>query len=179
VNGVETLFFGTGDRANPLGTESNRFYAVRNNWLNKEMTDADLVDISNPTVDFTTALKVKKGWYLNLPHLNEKVISKAIVYSSVVYYTTYTPDAKSSATSGDDLCANVGSRGVERLYAVCVVDGSAVTDWGGAKVARSIVLTGVSMAGTTFHDGGIDVWPQRFDAAKSDLIKQFYWSRKW
>jgi len=41
----EYIFFGTGDRANPLSkTETNYFYCIKNDWINTELTTDKTVD---------------------------------------------------------------------------------------------------------------------------------------
>lgn len=178
VSGVETLYFGTGNRANPLGSESNRFYGVRNTLWDSDLTDSDLVNVTDESASYADVLKTKKGWYFNLPNTNEKVVSRALVNSGVVYFTTYTPTSESSSDSDADPCAGAGARGVGRLYAVSAFDGKAVTTWGGSTKTRSTELPGnLPIAKPIFNGTKIQVGPMSWDAAKDDRVDYFYWKQ--
>jgi len=70
-----------------------------------------------------TALDTKKGWYIDLEHSGEKVVSSPLIFDKVVYFTTFTPSA--STESSGDLCFTQGS-GTARLYALAYKTGNAV-----------------------------------------------------
>jgi len=179
VAGVEILYFGTGNRAFPLGTESNRFYGVRNTLWDSGLTDSDLVNVTDETVSYTNVLTSKKGWYFNLPYTNEKVVSRALVNSGVVYFTTYTPTSETSFDSDIDPCAGAGARGIGRLYAVSAIDGKAVTTWGKTSKFRSIELPGnLPIAKPVFNGTKVQVGPMNWDAAKDDRVDYFYWKQR-
>jgi len=179
VNGVETLYFGTGNRANPLCAESNRFYAVRNNWYDTGLSDSDLVDVMDESVSYANSLKTKKGWYFGFTHTNEKVVSRALVYSDVVYFTTYTPSESNTQGIGSDPCLNVGARGVGRLYAVSAIDGTSVTDWGTGTKCRFVDLPGnLPIAKPVLDGDNIRVGPMKWGAIKDDKDSYFYWKQR-
>jgi type IV pilus assembly protein PilY1 len=145
--GQEMLFFGTGDRANPNGTDVvDRFYAVKNSWATDftTMTESDLVDVTADTIQMgsdsqksdaqqTLESNSNKGWYIRLGldtgMTGEKVVSAPIVFNGVVYFTTYVPKAAESESDSDP-CHATGASGVSYLYAVDYQTGAAVyKDW--------------------------------------------------
>jgi len=179
IRGIETLYFGTGNRAAPLNAEANRFYAVRNNWYDSDLSDSDLVNVSDESVSYAASLKTKKGWYFEFTHPNEKVVSRALIYSDVVYFTTYTPPSSNDTTTSIDPCANVGARGVGRLYAVSAVDGTSVTTWGGNTKSRFTELAGnLPIAKPVFDGDNIRVGPMKWKAVKDDRDAYFYWKQR-
>ena len=136
----EYIYFGTGDRTDPLETGIvNRFYAVKNDWADTtvDLTESDLVDVTGNLIQLGTAdqkaavqasLETAKGWYIRLENTGEKVVASPRVYGGVVYFSTYTPD---SGTAGDpdDPCAASTARGVARLYAVNYKNAGSVHDF--------------------------------------------------
>lgn len=140
--GMEMVFFGTGDRADPTKTSVvNKIYAVKNYWEDistfTTLTEDDLVDVTDNRIQLGSdaekdaveeELEDKKGWYFKLEHPGEKIISSVVVYNGVLYFTTYTPTPTSAATITDP-CGNSSGRGVSRLYAVNYKNGSAVKDF--------------------------------------------------
>jgi len=137
----EMIFFGTGDRANPEGTGVvNRIYAVKNEWLGTgyfaTLTENELLDVTDNQIVLGDAdertqaaldLANKKGWYIRLEHLGEKVTSEVTVFDGVVYFTTYTPE--SGTPSPTDPCVDVSGLGEARLYAVNYKTGAAAYEW--------------------------------------------------
>ena len=136
----EIIFFGTGDRTDPMETDIvNRFYAVKNDWAGTtaNMTESDLVDVTDDMIQLgtsaqkateVTALEAAKGWYIRLENPGEKVVASPRVYGGVVYFTTYTPPATGGGDPGDP-CAVSTVRGVGRLYAVNYKTGASVHDF--------------------------------------------------
>ncbi len=134
----EMIFFGTGDRADPEETGvENRFYAIKNNWVDSSLTEADLVDVTEDLIQLGTAaqkqgvrsgLAASRGWYIRLENSGEKVISSPIVFGGVVYFTTYTPAAGGGSGSGDP-CGTSTERGAARLYAVDYITGASIHNY--------------------------------------------------
>ncbi|WP_300674006.1 PilC/PilY family type IV pilus protein [Desulfoluna sp.] len=179
VAGIETLYFGTGNRAAPMAHEANRFYAVKNNFLDSDLTENDLVDVRDESVSYTDVLKTKKGWYFSFSHANEKVVSTANVSSGVVYFTTYTPSPETVISQGSDPCAGAETRGVGRLYAVSAKDGKAVSTWGKASKSRFTELpSGLPMGKAIINGDKIQTWPVNWDVAKDDRVNYFYWKQR-
>ena len=128
----EYVYFGTGDRADPVEADVvNRVYAVKNNWADlatfTTITESDLVDLTdNPIQNGTETEKVqalsdletKKGWYIRLANSGEKVTSSPVVFGGVVYFTTYTPDTSGGGESTSDSCDASEVKGAARIYAV-------------------------------------------------------------
>jgi type IV pilus assembly protein PilY1 len=138
----EHLFFGTGDRENPLETAVvNRFYALKNDWsAASTLTESDLVDVTDDLIQLGTAaektqvqsnLDAKKGWYIRLENPGEKVVATPRVYGGVVYFTTYTPSA-GAGPSPSDPCAGSVARGVARVYALNWKNGGSAHDFAAA-----------------------------------------------
>ena len=78
------------------------------------MSEANLVDITNTNATVTT------GWYLQLPGTNERVLSSANVFNSIVYFSTFTPTTATTCGAGG---------GNANLYAVQMVTGYAAVNW--------------------------------------------------
>jgi type IV pilus assembly protein PilY1 len=136
----EMIFFGTGDRANPEGTGVvNRIYAIKNEWTGtgfSTLTESDLLDVTDNLIVLGDAtqraqaaldLANRKGWYIRLENLGEKVTSFVTVFKGVVYFTTYTPE--SGGPPPADPCVDVSGRGEARLYAVNYKTGEAAFEW--------------------------------------------------
>jgi type IV pilus assembly protein PilY1 len=136
----EMIFFGTGDRADPEETGVvNRIYAVKNEWTGTgftTLTENELLDVTDNQIVLGDAtqraqaaldLANKKGWYIRLENLGEKMTSKMTVFEGVVYFTTYTPE--SGGPPPADPCVDVSGRGEARLYAVNYKTGEAAFEW--------------------------------------------------
>jgi type IV pilus assembly protein PilY1 len=132
-SGYEWVYLGTGDRENPkqeTGTGTfptqNRLYAIKDKNPSAALTETSLVDVTddilqkpNPTPgEITTqtqtlnGLKNKDGWFITLENNGEKCLASAVIFSGVVYYTTFTPDF---AVVGD-ICSL--KEGTGRVYAL-------------------------------------------------------------
>ncbi len=101
------LYFGTGDRENPREkTVVNRFYLVKDPWtsLTSALTESDLLNVTTTLNPTSSDLASKKGWYFKLGpdapadpptapdgRTGEKVLSRAKVYASRVYFTSFAP----------------------------------------------------------------------------------------
>ncbi|MEE8416606.1 MAG: PilC/PilY family type IV pilus protein [Desulfobacterales bacterium] len=139
----ETIFFGTGDRADSYETGVvNRIYAVKNNWgddaADTNLTESDLVNVTDNLIQLgtaiqkeavQTALDEKKGWFIELENLGEKVVSTPVVFGGVVYFTTYTPGPAGGAIDPNDPCSGTTATGVGRLYAVDYKTGGSAHNW--------------------------------------------------
>jgi type IV pilus assembly protein PilY1 len=86
----------------------------------------DLLQKPNPTAgEITTQtqirndLKNKYGWFITLENNGEKCLARAVIFSGVVYYTTFTPDF---ADVGD-ICSL--GEGTGRVYALQYASGMA------------------------------------------------------
>jgi type IV pilus assembly protein PilY1 len=113
------IFFGTGDRNHPNNTSSNRFYGIKDTTEQSNGT-ANMANGSTLTETSLTNLTsgsgtVTQGWYIILNN-NEKVLAAADVFNYVVYFTTFTPVATVSCTTGG---------GDAKMYSVNVTTGDA------------------------------------------------------
>lgn len=136
------VYFGTGDREKPkqetgTTTYQNRLYALKDSNPTSPFTESNLVDLTdnilqnpNPTndpdiealkVSTLNNLKTSYGWFITLERTGEKCLAPPVVYSGVVYYTTYTPF---ETPVGGDPCV-LGEEGTGRLYALQYTTGMA------------------------------------------------------
>ena len=144
-SGTPWVFFGTGDRENPLKKNiQDRFYAVKDDDA-RGTTDSDkggypysekdLTDVTSNNTYTQDALK--KGWFIKLEK-GEKVLARPMVYNRIVYFTTY-------ADTGTDPCKVAGTG---KLYSVEYQSGGGAAGFTDATYAagtasgRSVVTTG-------------------------------------
>lgn len=145
--GSVNVYFGTGDRNNPLSTgTAERFYAVRDDGTN-DLVEGSLVNVSSEIAQTGTAaatalarrIQAAKGWYLPLAGTGEKVLAAPTVYFNLAF-TTFTP---SNAP-----CENGGQA---RLYVVDPLTGSPTRDLAGTSGSN---LGGGSTGGSGSGGGG-------------------------
>ena len=112
ASGYQWVFIGTGDRENPkqeTGTVSfptwNRLYAIKDTNPSSPLTESSLVDVTsdilqkpNPTAadiilqnQILNDLNNLNGWFITLENKGEKCLASPLIYSGVIYYTTFTP----------------------------------------------------------------------------------------
>jgi type IV pilus assembly protein PilY1 len=135
--GYAYLYFGTGDRMNPMDTTTtiDRFYAVKDeNWTDAAfnssfggvLTEANLVDVTSDTLQVTgtsqttvnnieAQLTNGDGWFMQLSNSGEKVLAPPVVIFGDVLFTTFTPNNTVCSSGGD-----------ARLYGVDYLNGEAV-----------------------------------------------------
>jgi type IV pilus assembly protein PilY1 len=113
------IFFGTGDRNHPNNTSSNRFYGIKDTTEQSNgtavMTNGSTLTESSLTNLTSGSGTVTQGWYIALNN-NEKVLAAADVFNYVVYFTTFTPVATVSCTTGG---------GDAKMYSVNMTTGDA------------------------------------------------------
>lgn len=149
VQGVPTLYFGTGDRSHPLNTAGrDRLFAVKDRGqvtsnnidITKlaNLTANDLQNSTDATVIENTLNKLSTtdpsvagyyGWYVELDqNAGEKVLASALVFNKQVFYTTYqsTPIANLNA-------CQVGNLGVSRLYQLDYATAEATQNYSGTN----------------------------------------------
>jgi type IV pilus assembly protein PilY1 len=115
------IYFGTGDRNHPNNTSSNRFYGIKDTTEiggAAVMTQGSYFQESSLTNITSGSGTVTQGYYIALG-ANEKVLSSADAFASVVFFTTFTP---TTAT----VCG--GGGGDAKLYAVNLTTGDAALD---------------------------------------------------
>lgn len=111
----DAVLIGSGDRSNPLGTDtSDSFFMIKDEHI-KTQTFSDTSTPSTPTVigksnlfDFTTdrfaatmtsqaretlelEVSAQSGWFIDFTQTGEKSTSAAIVINGIAYYTSFTP----------------------------------------------------------------------------------------
>ncbi|HTU03540.1 MAG TPA: PilC/PilY family type IV pilus protein, partial [Candidatus Sulfotelmatobacter sp.] len=124
------IYFGTGDRDHPDNPNAvpNRFYGIidpvdislATDMANgSALSEANLVDI---TSNNGTPIQ---GWYMQLTGANERVLSSANVFNSIVYFSSFTPTTATTCGAGG---------GNANLYAVQMVTGYAAVNWANSGV---------------------------------------------
>jgi Tfp pilus tip-associated adhesin PilY1 len=135
-NGNLWIYFGTGDKVNPLEkVQSNRFYAIKENSdFTGTHTLASLTNITSAT-SYTDATD-KHGWYFDLVEAaGEKVLSDPTVFGGAVYFTTYLPAA------GTDACEKAGK---SVLYGLDYISGGG--QFSGDRSVDLVGTTGIASA---------------------------------
>jgi type IV pilus assembly protein PilY1 len=106
-SGYVTVYFGTGDRSNPMTTNTvDRFYAVRDDGAGN-LNENDLVNVTSrvfPTDSDEFKALVKDiddahGWYITLGGTGEKMLAAPSVYFNVIF-TTFTPNTQKCEAGG-------------------------------------------------------------------------------
>jgi type IV pilus assembly protein PilY1 len=152
--GYDLVFMGTGDRENACDTtvDADRIYAIKDVHGTTTLSEADLVDVTNPAAAVPNLSKTSgdvnldgnadQGWFIrfvdNLGGAEgEKVLARGVVFYKTYYITTFTPN--------DNPCLPGGNA---RLYALDYLTGAAViaftdTDGDGHNdLTRSVLLGG-------------------------------------
>lgn len=128
--GYRALLFGSGDREHPLDTAvTNRFYMLKDTGTTSGLTESNLFDVTEDTVQSTTlatataaanSIDSANGWYITLES-GEKVIGGAITLGGATFFSTNQPSATLPAGS----CSNLG---LARYYGVAFNNGGALGD---------------------------------------------------
>ncbi len=144
----EAILIGSGDRSNPLGTDTDDiFFMIKDENIKTQtfsasstpvtpmaITKADLYDFTNdPFAQTMTtqeretlelAVSDKSGWFIDFTQTGEKSTSSAIVINGIAYYTSFTPPAFSA-----DLVDCKPPSGQGWLYAVDLALGTKEYNW--------------------------------------------------
>lgn len=147
-DGIEYVFFGSGDRESPLDKlVQNRFYCVKNNDKSRlavsrgdsnYLTVADLTDVTENLIQSGTDaekaqaeidLAASSGWYIDLRE-GEKVLASPLAYRTYIIFTTYQP-LYEELSDPSDVCQGGSSSGVARLYILDYLTGGAAMDRNG------------------------------------------------
>lgn len=142
--GVEYVFFGSGDRERPTTTNvQDRFYCVHNKDKTRlaatgsaanYLTETDLADVTENLIQSTDVdekaaaqveLDAASGWYINLDP-GEKVVGSPVAYKSYVAFTTYL-SLEDETQSALDIC-QTSTTGEARLYIINYRTGGAAMD---------------------------------------------------
>lgn len=104
------IYFGSGDREDPMGTGTGRLYAIRDGNPSSPYNDADLANFTSLLSEsdqamFGTMGKTNNGWFMGMPNTNEKILARPVVFNDQLFFTSFEPTM--------NLC---GGGGVSRLY---------------------------------------------------------------
>jgi type IV pilus assembly protein PilY1 len=122
--GYAYLYFGTGDRMNPMYIPSpniDRFYAVKDknetdavfqSRVGGVLTESNLVDVTadslqDPGTSETTKNTIRTnltngdGWYIAMENSGEKVLAPPVAIYGKIIFTTFVPNNSVCSTGGD------------------------------------------------------------------------------
>lgn len=140
-SGYEWIYFGSGDREHPkqeTGTVGfptrNRLYAIKDTNPSTPLTESNLVDVTGNILQDPNAnendinatlnqLREKNGWFITLEHTGEKCLASPVLYSGVLYFTTFTP----SYPNVGDICFL--GEGTGRVYVLQYKNGMAMFNY--------------------------------------------------
>jgi type IV pilus assembly protein PilY1 len=146
----DAVLIGSGDRSNPLGTDTNdRFFMIKDQHIKTQsfynivepkkpaaLLKIDLYNYTDNPFDQTLTLakrnelardvSKKSGWFinLNLEDTGEKSTAEAIVINGIVFFTTFIPP-----NLDPNLVYCEQPNGTGLLYAVDLALGTAVYNW--------------------------------------------------
>lgn len=118
---------GSGYRSHPLNeSTTDRFYVIfdydvpradilTTSSLQPVVTETDMAAVQ-PASTTTVDISGKKGWYVELPDVGEKVITSALFFQNTLVFSSYVPSYE-----GGDVCAPVIGR--SKLYRVSIGNG--------------------------------------------------------
>jgi type IV pilus assembly protein PilY1 len=129
------LLIGTGDHANPLDTDVDRFYMIKDNdiWGHTITNDTAGTE-ANHFIDATNTIltsggvldPTRRGWYMDLAP-GEKSFSRAILYDYAIFFTTY----HAERVIPDDPCTANSTAGTARIYGLDLISANAAINWNG------------------------------------------------
>ena len=153
------MFVGTGDRYHPNNTSSNRFYGIKENT---SMTNGSVLTESNLTNLSSGAGTVTQGWYVPMAS-NEKVLASSDVFSSTVFFTTFTPTTVA-------VCG--GGGGDAKLYSINMTtgDGALNLTTGAVAAAGTAAITLAKTIGTGIPSKPIIIMNQSGNQATPYVI---------
>lgn len=176
------------------GVEANEHFILDNseNLIQNQEANEDVRTLITNYVKDALEHPYNAGWYFNLKEtdgseVGEKVVSSPVIYAGVIYFTTFIPEAESSAAAmAADPCANPGARGKGRLYRVRYLTGEAIvsdTLQGHPHSNRYQPLTSKGIPPEpvlVIHKDKptVLVGFESSDVAVDESIKRFYWRQQ-
>lgn len=123
----DAVTLGSGNRANPLGTDINdKFFVFQDrNVVTQQFGDGatvipapliypdnlyDVTSAAPATESENIAFSEKRGWYFSFPGMGEKSLSPSVIIKGKVYFTSFTP----TGPAPDPNSCSISSAG--RLY---------------------------------------------------------------
>jgi type IV pilus assembly protein PilY1 len=147
------VYWGTGDKVNPISATGGNFYAVKDNDRSSTYTLSSLKNISSSSATFNPSSDTSKdGWYINLPNAGEKVLADPIVFGGAIYFSTYTPYL------GTDQCLAAGTG---TLYGINYITGSSVSGVSTNRVigaGTGLATSPIVSIGPTSQGGSADLY---------------------
>jgi Tfp pilus tip-associated adhesin PilY1 len=151
----DLVFIGTGDReaACDTTTGADRIYAVKDAHGSTTFTEADLVDVTDPSAavpnldlasgDVDINGQSDQGWYIRLVDqsataVGEKVLAKSTIFYKTLYITTFTPNNHPCLPGGEGKVYAVDYKtGAAVLFLGSDIDGD-----GDADLTRNLSIGG-------------------------------------
>jgi type IV pilus assembly protein PilY1 len=162
------ILIGSGYRPSPLdNTIKDRFYMIKdfhaftiptsyNTITEGDLYDASSNDIQDGDADeqaaAASAIATSDGWFIDLldesNNQKQKVFSEARIFESVILFSTY---QEVSGEINTDVCAATSTQGQSHVYALSLIDGSAVLDLSNAVIDLETVEEGLEQGTITIN----------------------------
>jgi type IV pilus assembly protein PilY1 len=181
----EWVVFGTGDREDPLDTSTvNSIYVVKNSWLKSNLTQDNLVNLTNNLLltgtddekkQIREQLQDSDGWFINFSDPGEKMISSPIIANGYIFFTTYVPAA--GAVSADP-CSGVGATGASYLWAIDLATGMPANDKDGNGKDPDDIKTPVAVMAQPKSIGDYIITPAPTPINPSKAYEYLFWRQR-
>lgn len=127
----DLIYMGTGNRDDACNAVcADRIYSVKDTHAAATLTEANLVDVTDPAAALPDIPGGDNGWYIQLA-AGEKVLAEGTLFYKTYYVSTFTPN--------DDVCVPGGAG---TMYALSYLTGEAALDFDGAELIRSDEIGG-------------------------------------
>jgi type IV pilus assembly protein PilY1 len=149
ASGTIWLYWGTGDKAEPIvtGSGTDRIFGVKDKTLSGTLQVSMLENITTSTYTDDSS---KKGWYINLSGAGEKCLSDPSIFGGQVYFTTYTP-----ASGLSDPCSQAGTA---KLYAVNYISGAGSLTGGSRSMTLGVGIPTAPVLSTNPYSSTPDLY---------------------
>ena len=123
----DLIYMGTGDREDACNTtSSDRIYSVKDTHTSTTLTEADLVDVTDPAAPLPDISGGDNGWYIRLAITGERVLAEGTLFYKTYYVPTFSPNEEPCLPGG-----------IGKMYALNYLTGEAALDFGGGSLVRS------------------------------------------
>jgi type IV pilus assembly protein PilY1 len=128
----DLMYMGTGDREDACNTtSSDRIYAVKDTHTSTTLTEADLVDVTDPAAPLPDIPGGDNGWYIRLAITGERVLAEGTLFYKTYYIPTFSPSEEPCLPGG-----------IGKMYALNYLTAEAALSFGGAELIRSDEIGG-------------------------------------
>jgi Tfp pilus tip-associated adhesin PilY1 len=154
-HGYDLVFIGSGDREDACDTTTgaDRIYCIKDTHGSTTLTEADLVDVTDPSAsapnlddangDVDLNYQYDQGWFIRLVNqsgaaVGEKVLAKSTVFYKTLYITTFTSNNHPCLPGGEGKLYAVDYKTGEAVLFL----GSDIDGDGNADLTRSVSIGG-------------------------------------